>query len=482
MSDGRPVNARLLPSCWVLTSLLVVGPASDSSATQAPVQVQERIHSGHVAGMDRGIVGGDLLTRYYMIGASALLLLQSMLIAALLLHRSRRRRAERILRENQRRYALATAAGATGVWDWRLQTNDLYVDPQLKLILGFQDDELPNHLEGWRRRVHPEDTHALMERTRACIEGREDTFEAEHRMMHKDGSIRWFLARGSVIRDAHGTAFRMVGTETDITDRKWAQGEIQESEAALRASHAEIRNLAGRLIMAQEAERSRIARELHDDVSQQLAGVSITLSGLKQRLSDVHCGEELHGVLASLQQRMIALAESIRHLSHDLHPGVLRHAGLVAALRAHCDEIARHQSVTVTLHADDDFAAIRLSPESELCLYRVAQEALRNTIKHADARRADVRLRRAIDGVELTVADDGRGFEIADGNRNGLGLRSIHERVRQAGGTASIVATLPHGTTVRPRVPIQARTGEAVPSRIGIPLERALGSDTNAAR
>ena len=87
--------------------------------------------------MDRGIVGGDLLNRYYIIGASALLLLQSMLIAALLLHRSRRRRAERILRENQRRYALATAAGATGVWDWRLQTNDLYVDPQLKLILGF---------------------------------------------------------------------------------------------------------------------------------------------------------------------------------------------------------------------------------------------------------------------------------------------------------------------------------------------------------
>jgi PAS domain S-box-containing protein len=394
--------------------------------------------------------------RVYIIAGASLVLLQAALIAALLLQQSRRRRTEDMLRESQQRYALATAAGGTGVWDWTLDGDEVYIDHQVKSSLGYKDDEIRNHLPDWLRLGHPDDRPAMMERLRAAVEEGSEAFETEHRMVHKDGSLRWFLARGSVMRDADGKPYRMVGTDTDITERKRAHGEMEENAAALRASELEIRNLAGRLIVAQEAERTRIARELHDDVSQQLAGLCISLSSVRQRLGSPDGRDDVQEAVGSLQRRAIALAESVRQLSHDLHPSVLQHAGLVAALRAHCSEFEQHHKVGVSFLADS--AALSLGAASELCLYRVAQEALRNTARHARARHAEVRLTRTAAAVELTVADDGQGFDISHAGRQGagLGLRSIHERVRQAGGTVSIVAELRRGTTVQVRIPCES--------------------------
>lgn len=389
----------------------------------------------------------------FIVAVVFLLLFQTALIATLLFQRARRRRIEGALREHQQRYALATAAGAVGVWDWKLETNDIYVDPQLKQLLGFRDDEIRNHLDDWGLHVHPDDREAVRARAQACIEGGVDVYEIEHRMLHKDGSVRWFLARGSVLRRADSTPYRLVGTDSDITERKRVQEAIHENEAALRASGEKIQNLAGRLIVAQEAERARIARDLHDDVSQQLAGLSIALSSLKRQVDGLQTGEDLPDALTLLQQRTFALAENIRSLSHDLHPSVLTHAGLVAALAAHCEEFRRQHAIEVTLQADDDFDSI--GPEADLCLYRVAQEALRNIGTHAAAGRATVQLTRTGTGAELRIADDGRGFDMIQTSREGLGLLSIHERVRQAGGTVSIVTAPDHGTTVQVRIPVE---------------------------
>jgi PAS domain S-box-containing protein len=333
----------------------------------------------------------------------------------------------------------------------------MYVDPQLKQLLGYRDDEIRNHLDDWRQRVHPDDREAVRTRAQACIDDGLDAYELEHRMLHKNGSLRWFVARGSIIKRADGTPYRIVGTETDITERKRAEQEIHENEAALRASNEEIQNLAGRLIVAQEAERTRIARDLHDDVSQQLAGISIALSNLKRHVGrQTEAEEQAQGALTSLQQRTIALAENVRFLSHDLHPGVLTHAGLVAALKGHCDELRRQHAVDVTFRAGDDLGAI--GPEAELCLYRVAQEVLRNTVRHAQASHATVLLVRSTASAELTITDDGKGFDSArtGGRTSGLGLLSINERVRLAGGTVRVMTELNKGTSVRVRIPIKA--------------------------
>ena len=398
---------------------------------------------------------------YIIVGATTLLF-QAALIGALLVGRSRRRQIESALRQNQERYVLATSAGAVGVWDWNLEANEIYIDLQLKSMLGYEENEIGNGLDDWGRRVHPDDADAVWAATRACIDGETEDFQHEHRMLHKDGSIRWFLARGSVLRGPDGVAYRMVGTDTDITDRKHAQTAIQENEAALRAYSAEVQNLAGRLIVAQEEERTRIARDLHDDVSQQLAGLSIALSSLRRQAEFPGPDHDLQRTLTSLQHRTVALAESVRTLSHDLHPSVLQHGGLVMALGAHCAEVERVQGFRVSFQPDGDLAG--LSPGITLCLYRVAQEALHNAATHAEAGRVDVHLRRIGKDAELTVADDGKGFDIGRvgrSGRGGLGLLSINERVRLAGGTVSIVTTLTKGTRVQIRIPIRVPSSDS---------------------
>lgn len=366
-----------------------------------------------------------------------------------------RKDAEDALLASQERYDLATAAGDVGLWDWRVGTNEVFVDSEITRLLGFEEAEIPNRLDAWLMRIHPEDVAAVM-----AMEQHHDfhaeAHEMEHRMVHKDGSVRWFLSRGSALRHADGTPSRVIGTSIDITKRKGAEELMRESQAALEVSHREIQHLAGRLIEAQDAERARVARELHDDVSQQLAGLSMAFSALKHRMGGLRGSEELQGDLRALQDRTSTLAEHVRLLSHDLHPTVLQHVGLVAALTTYCSEVQRSHGIAVTCSAQGDFVSI--APEAALCLYRIAQEALRNVVVHAAARRADVRLRRTDDVAEITITDDGKGFDVASAHasRTGLGLVSITERVRLAGGAVSIVTELTKGSRVHAQIPPNA--------------------------
>jgi PAS domain S-box-containing protein len=151
-------------------------------------------------------------------------------LAALL---SERRRTEQALRDGHSRYGLATIAGSVGVWDWNLVTNAIYVDPSLKNILGFGDHEIANHLDDWGLRVHPDDGERVMAAAQAHIEGRTQAFEAAHRVLHRDGSIRWFLARGAVVNRQDGRPIRMIGTDTDITAQKDAEQALEEAKAEL---------------------------------------------------------------------------------------------------------------------------------------------------------------------------------------------------------------------------------------------------------
>ena len=146
-----------------------------------------------------------------------------------------RKEAEEALRESEKRYMLAQEAGKVGIWDWDLKTNDIYVDPCLKALLGYEDHEIRNHLDYWGALVHPDDADAVGAEAQRHFDGETPQFELAHRMLHKDGSIRWLLARGIVIRDSDGTPVRMLGTDTDITKRKRAEEELQKSEEKFRS-------------------------------------------------------------------------------------------------------------------------------------------------------------------------------------------------------------------------------------------------------
>jgi PAS domain S-box-containing protein len=145
-----------------------------------------------------------------------------------------RKRAEKALRKIEERYVLATKAARVGVWDWNIQTNEFYLDPNVKAILGYSDAEIPNDLEIWSNYVHPDDKQPVMETFQDHIDGKTPEFAYEHRMLHKDGSIRWIMARGTAIRDDQGYPVRVVGTDTDITQRKQAEESLLESEVKFR--------------------------------------------------------------------------------------------------------------------------------------------------------------------------------------------------------------------------------------------------------
>jgi two-component system sensor histidine kinase UhpB len=235
-----------------------------------------------------------------------------------------------------------------------------------------------------------------------------------------------------------------------------AMAERRQTAAALQASHRQTQDLAGRLIVAQEAERARIARDLHDDINQQLAGLSITLSGLRRRLPE---GAEARDELARLQRQVIDLADDVRALSHELHPSVLRHTGLVSTLRAHGAEFGSRHPIDVTVDADEGITDV--PPELALCLYRVAQEALQNVARHAGATCVRVALARTAGGLALTITDDGQGFDQAAVRPGrGLGLISLDERVHLVGGSLRIDTRPQWGTEVRVEVPAGGREHE----------------------
>jgi len=143
---------------------------------------------------------------------------------------TKRKIAEQELAASEKRYSLATSAAKVGVWDWNVKTGDFYLDPSIKAMLGYEDDEIPNDIEVWQKYIYPDDEAAVMKAAQDHINGLTDTYSIEHRMIHKDGSLRWILTRGTCIVDESGTPVRMLGTDTDITERKLAEMAAREEE------------------------------------------------------------------------------------------------------------------------------------------------------------------------------------------------------------------------------------------------------------
>ena len=226
--------------------------------------------------------------------------------------------------------------------------------------------------------------------------------------------------------------------------------DVTESKRA----HALNRDLAGRLITSQEVERTRIARDLHDGVCQDIASLSVDISHVRQGGGDVR-SRDVQDKLRMVQKRAESVAESVRLLSHGLHSSVLHHIGLVAALQAHCAEVERQHDVRIKCFVDGE-----VEPTTELVglsLFRIAQEALRNSARHGQARHASVSLSRKDGQLTLVVADDGRGFDVAAVRRSGagLGLVSIEERARLVKGRSVVTSRPGRGTIVNIHVPVE---------------------------
>jgi signal transduction histidine kinase len=223
----------------------------------------------------------------------------------------------------------------------------------------------------------------------------------------------------------------------DITQRK-------QMEQAARARAEEVRALAASLLTAQEEERRRVSRELHDQICQQLASLAMDMGGL---VADFPPPEGAKSRVADLRARITKVSEETRHIAYELHPSVLDDLGLVVSLRSMCKEFSERTKMPV------EFTSAAVPPnlprEIASCLYRVTQESLENIAKHSGAKRASVALALRKANVVLTVADDGAGFDLdAIKGRGGLGFIGMEERARLINGKLSIAARPGRGTRI----------------------------------
>ncbi len=378
--------------------------------------------------------------REFAAAAAALFILQAALIAALLVQRRRRRKAEDSLREKNEELDrffsmsldLLCIADAGGRF--------LRLNPAWEKTLGYRMDELV--ARPFLELVHPEELLATREAMRELsAQGRIADFTNRYRS--RDGGYRHMMWSAAAAGNLIYAAAR------DVT-------ELIKAEAVIRESERELQSLTGRLILGQEAERRRLARELHDDLSQRLAALAIEVG--KTEAAVENADDPIRRPLRELRDQTIRIAGDVHDISRRLHPSILDDLGLARAVEAECARFAQREDVEV------DFSALgvpeRVPPEVALALYRIVQEGLANVAKHACARRVNVSLHADDAALHLTVADDGLGFDRAEVRRKpGLGLSSIRERVRLVRGRHRIDSRPGSGTTIEVVAPLAA--GEA---------------------
>jgi PAS domain S-box-containing protein len=309
-----------------------------------------------------------------------------------------------------------------------------YVGPQAIDLLGYPLDEWyePGF---WASHIHRDDRERTV---RYCLESsqRYKDYAFEYRMTAADGTAVWLHDVVSV-EYADGEPSLLTGFMIDI--------------GASRGAVEERRQLAGRLLAAQEEERRRLARELHDDLTQRLAGLAIEAGRIERRL--LAKDEPALRQMGLIKERLIELSSDVQVLARRLHPPILDHLGLATALEAECSTLQRRNGLSVVYEFED--VPADLPRETALCIYRVAQECLNNVVRHAGTKEVNVRL--GVDGntLVLRVRDKGVGFDPAAVREEAaLGLASMEERMRLIAGKLLVQSRPGRGTEIEARAPL----------------------------
>lgn len=311
----------------------------------------------------------------------------------------------------------------------------LFANPALCSMLGFSEEELRNkHCVDFSPPEDAERDWALFQQLRT---GSIDHYQIEKRYLRRDGSLVWGGLSISVMRSLPSPM--VIAMVEDITAKKTAE------VALSRASQ--------KLIQAQEQERSRLARELHDNINQRLALLAVRLEGLKHDLP--MSGDQLERHIGETSEQLADIGKEIQGLSHRLHSPKLELLGLAAAVSAFCKEFSNRQNVEIDFQSEN--IPRNVPADASLCLYRVLQEALQNAAKHSGSRQFQVSLEVEANEIELTVRDSGLGFDPNEAIKGeGLGLTSMKERMKLVDGELSIHSDVKRGTTVQARVPLSS--------------------------
>jgi PAS domain S-box-containing protein len=333
------------------------------------------------------------------------------------------RRAEQALRQSEERYQLTAHATADAVYEWDIQSGTTRWNHGMRTLFGYPVDDRQAHM-WWREQVHPEDRQRTVASVENAIARRNRFWECEYRYRRANGSYAHVVDRGYVLYDEAGQPLRMLGAMIDITER------VEMAEAQARAALEE---------------RHRLARELHDSVTQSLYSLTL-LAEAGRRLAEQGNLERVTQYVGRLGETAQQALKEMRLLVYQLRPLALESEGLAGALQHRLDAVEKRAGIQTQLFV---VGMLDLPPAVEADLFRIAQEALNNALKHSQASSVTVRLCLGSGRVGLEVADNGRGFAPQGPSaRGGWGLTSMRERVEARGGSLQIEATPGQGTRV----------------------------------
>jgi PAS domain S-box-containing protein len=379
--------------------------------------------------------------RKYFLAAIGVIALQALLIFGLFWQRARKRTAEAVLRESEKRFRVMADSTPSLIWMCDPNGKAIYLNEQWVAFTG--SDKSAGYGDLWTASVHPEDLASSLETLSQALTDHKP-FSNECRLRRKDGVYRWMFGVASPRVNGDGSFAGFIGSAVDVTDQKRAREALEK--------------VSGQLIDAQEKERKRLARELHDDICQRLAMLSLKIEKVTRGWGNgrTPVGDQLE----QIWQQCSALTGDVQALSHELHPSILDNLGLATAVKSFCREVSEQSGVVVK------FAARNLPDsvprEVSLSVFRVVQEAVHNAIKYSGEKHLEVRLEGESEHLELEISDQGVGFDAANTkNASGLGLVSMAERIYQVNGTFEIDSQLNAGTRIRARVPV-ATHAEAI--------------------
>jgi PAS domain S-box-containing protein len=329
----------------------------------------------------------------------------------------------------------AIESAKDAIWISDAQGHYFYQNKALSDLFGFATAEEFDAAGG--EPAVTKDPEVAREMFEKIMSGK--SWEGELQMVTKSGHAFPAYERADAIKNSAGEVIGLIGIITDLTERKLAE------EA--------LKGMSGKLLEAQEQERSRIARELHDDINQRLALLSIEIQRVRN-VSPVTYGE-LRSRMDELGKRTSEISAVVHFLSHELHSSRLEYVGLVSAMKGFCKEFCDKHKVEIDFSNEGIPSGI--PPEISQCLFRITQEGLHNALKHSGVKFFEVKLHGSPAEIRLTVRDSGVGFEpeLAKGTP-GLGLISMRERVRLVKGTISITSKPQSGTEINVRVPLSA--------------------------
>ncbi|MGC2061450.1 MAG: histidine kinase [Thermodesulfovibrionales bacterium] len=330
-----------------------------------------------------------------------------------------------------------------------ITNRNIYINPRITDLLGYSAEQI-KQIGGqfFQSVLHPDDTRVFeIMQEQFQHAGYKDILESEYRMKNVHGEWRWFLSRDVIFKETSGGRPQLIlGIAQDITERKKADEELSQSREQLRVLLAHLQSV-------REEERTRISREIHDELGQSLTALKIDLSWLVRRLTK---DQEALAEKALDMSRLIDLnIQTVKRISAELRPGLLDDLGLTAALEWQAEEFEQRQGIRCELMIRPN--DITLDRDISTAIFRIFQETLTNVVRHAKASRISVVLEKKPRGLVLTVRDDGRGItkkQIA--SPTSIGLIGMRERVNFLGGTVDISGTRNKGTTVKVFIPLSS--------------------------